>query len=68
MKISFDSIAIIIIGVYGIIAGILNKGFYLGFWVFGKQPGRDTQRRVSIVLGAIALFFGLALFRKLKLH
>ncbi|HEV8084813.1 MAG TPA: hypothetical protein VGP55_16515 [Chitinophagaceae bacterium] len=68
MKTSFNSIAAILIGLFGIIAGILNKGTYLGFWWYGKQPSKDTQRTISIFLGAIALFVGLALLRKLNIH
>ena len=64
MNASSNSIAAILIGLFGIIAGILNKGFY---W-YGKLPGKDTRRTISIVLGSISLFVGLALLRKLNLH
>jgi hypothetical protein len=68
MKTSFDSIAIIVIGLFGIIAGILNTKMQLGLWNYSKLSNQNTRRFISILVGSIFLFIGLALLRELNVR
>ena len=74
MNFSFESIALIFIGLFGIIAAIINRGLYLGYWLFGRilerfgqVPNKKIQRNISVILGSILLLFGLVKLIKLNI-
>jgi hypothetical protein len=67
MKFSESSIIAIFIGLFGIIGGVINKGWGLGFWTVNNDKwSNDTKKFISILLGSIALFIGLCLLYKLN--
>ncbi|UAY50654.1 hypothetical protein [Ferruginibacter albus] len=64
MKTSFDSILLILIGLWGIIAGIINKGFYLGFWWSGGFPSKKHPALYKYYYGCNCFVYRIGFVKK----